>query len=75
MDVSAWRRFLADSMSPAAEWRAIRAATYRGRPLGSREFVAGLEKQLGRRLEARAGGRPRQGAESEKGQLALWSSD
>ncbi len=70
-----WRRFLSDSMSTAEELRAIREATYTGRPLGSRAFVAGLEKQSGRRLEAHAGGRPRQDADGAKSQLALWSAE
>jgi putative transposase len=69
-----WRRFLTDSMSTAEERRAIRDATYTGRPLGSREFVAGLERELGRSLEARAGGRRKHDGEGTKSQLALWSS-
>lgn len=54
----------------AAEWRAvltqgaeesaaIREATYGGRPLGSREFVASLEKYLNRRLQRGTPGRPK----------------
>ncbi len=38
---------------------AIRRATYTGRPLGDSEFIATLERDLGRKLEARRGGRPR----------------
>lgn len=53
-----------------AEWAAVlraeqpdsaslRRATYTGRPLGSFEFTADLERRLGRRLERQKGGRPR----------------
>jgi putative transposase len=37
----------------------IREATYGGRPLGSSEFVAELEKFLGRRLKKGSPGRPK----------------
>ena len=42
------------------ELRAIRQATYSGRPLGSKQFIAGLEEKLGRKLEARLGGRTKE---------------
>ena len=38
---------------------ALRRATYTGRPFGDREFVANLERTLGRKIEAQRGGRPR----------------
>ena len=41
---------------------AIRLATYSGRPYGSGDFVRALERELGRRLERRKGGRPRKEA-------------
>jgi putative transposase len=37
----------------------IRRATYTGRPLGDAQFVADLERRLGRRLAPQVGGRPR----------------
>jgi putative transposase len=69
-----WRRCLAEPAARAEDLRAIREATYTGRPLGSREFVAGLEQQLGRRLAARAGGRPKHIGAVPKDQLSLWPS-
>jgi putative transposase len=41
------------------ELDAIRRATYTGRPLGDREFIAALERSTGRKLEAQKGGRPK----------------
>jgi hypothetical protein len=38
---------------------AIRRATRTGEPLGSREFVAGLERRAGKRLRVLERGRPR----------------
>jgi putative transposase len=69
-----WRRFLSQSICSDDELTAIRNATYTGRPLGSREFVVGLEKKLGRRLEVRAVGRPKRD-EDRKDQLSLWSGE
>ncbi len=37
--------------------RALQHGTFTGRPVGSPEFVANLEQQLGRRLAARQGQR------------------
>lgn len=48
----------------------IRRATYTGRPLGGAEFIAGLERQLGRRLARQRGGRPKKAAEDAR-QLRL----
>jgi putative transposase len=53
-----------------AELAAIRRATYTGRPWGSLDFVADLEKRLQRRLTARVGGRPKKHTETD--QLGLW---
>lgn len=44
-------RGLADRTESAAELRAIREATYSGRPFGSKPFVLALEEKLGRKLE------------------------
>ena len=66
--------FLSQSVCSDGELTAIRNATYTGRPLGSREFVAGLEKKLGRRLEVRAVGRPKDNGD-RKDQLSLWSGE
>ena len=51
-----WRAVLAGG---AEESAAIREATYGGRPLGSREFVARLERYLDRSLQRGSPGRPR----------------
>jgi putative transposase len=49
----------------AGELAAIRAKTATGRPLGSKDFVAALERKMGRVLEPRATGRPRKRLEGE----------
>src|SRR4051794_28144614 len=54
-----WAEVLVDAQERKAELDAIRQATFTGRPLGSKEFVAGLERQLSRRLSAVPGGRPK----------------
>jgi putative transposase len=55
----AWREFLGcDAGALREDADSIRASTHTGRPLGSCEFVAGLEQRLGRRLVPRPGGRP-----------------
>ena len=38
---------------------ALRRFTHTGRPLGSKDFVGGLEKSTRRHLAPRPGGRPR----------------
>jgi hypothetical protein len=54
---SEWREFLrADS---PAEAIALRESTHTGRPLGSAQFVAQLEKLTLRPLAPQKGGRPR----------------
>jgi putative transposase len=54
------------------ELHTIRRATYTGHPLGSKQFVARLEEKLGRTLEVRAPGRPKQIVERCADQLQLW---
>ncbi len=56
-DYSEWREILSAGIS-GGESDAIRRATHTGEPLGSREFVAALERQAGRRLRVLARGRP-----------------
>ncbi len=51
-----WRAVLRDGAEDSA---AIRAATYGGRPLGSPDFVARLEKHLNRPLQRGTPGRPK----------------
>lgn len=53
-----WKQFLADGESPS-QVSALRRCTYTGRPLGTPEFVAELEKTLLRPLAPQKGGRPR----------------
>jgi putative transposase len=55
----AWARWLLDGEGRIEDMRAIREATHAGRPLGSLEFVRGLESQWERRLEPGKAGRPR----------------
>jgi hypothetical protein len=55
-DTRRWREHL--DRADSAEAGAIRACTHTGRPLGSPDFVAELEKTLRRRLTPRRGGRP-----------------
>jgi REP-associated tyrosine transposase len=55
-DTRRWREHL--DRGESAEADAIRACTHTGRPLGSPDFVAELEKTLRRRLTPRRGGRP-----------------
>ena len=49
-----WRGVLLERAELEQELRAIRRATYTGRPLGSKPFVAGLEEKLGRRANMSA---------------------
>jgi putative transposase len=64
-DHAGWRECLA-SASPEDDWSAVRHATRTGEPLGSREFVAHLERQAGRRLRVRERGRPKKRPEPEE---------
>jgi putative transposase len=56
-DYGEWREILSAAVS-GRDGDSIRRATYTGEPLGSREFVAALERQAGRRLQVLARGRP-----------------
>ena len=69
-----WRAILTERMQSAEELRAIREATYSGRPFGSKQFVAGLEERLGRKLELHAGVRSKEGLPAEGNQMSLWTA-
>ena len=56
-NVSSWKAFLADGATEP-EMAAIRQSTHTGRPLGTEEFVNGLEEATKRALAPRKGGRP-----------------
>jgi putative transposase len=56
-----WTEFLAVRESPS-EVQELRQCTHTGRPLGSAEFVAGLEQTTLRPLAPRKGGRPKKPA-------------
>ena len=56
-----WREFIDDAAS-AADVNILRHSTHTGRPLGSPEFVAGLEELTSRPLAPRKGGRPKKPA-------------
>jgi putative transposase len=55
-----WREYL--EAGGEGESGAIRGSTHTGRPLGAPDFIAALERALGRSLKARKGGRPAGGA-------------
>jgi putative transposase len=57
-DYHDWRETLR-AQGPDGETEAVRQATRTGEPLGSREFVQGLERWAGRRLRVLARGRPK----------------
>jgi putative transposase len=61
-DYREWRDLLLAGM-PDGESSAVREATRTGEPLGSPEFVVGLERQVGRRLRLFPRGRPKLHAE------------
>ena len=65
-DFAEWREILAARMSEG-ESDAVRRATRTGEPLGSPEFVSGLERRTGRRLRVWARGRPKRPQGSEAG--------
>ena len=69
-----WRREL--GMAEEAEAMAmIRGRTASGRPMGSKEFIAGLARKMRRVLEPRPAGRPRKkpaDGESDAVQTALF---
>jgi putative transposase len=70
-----WRGVLLERAESEQELRAIRRATYTGRPLGSKQFVAGLEEKLGRILEVRPGGRAKQRADGCTDQSEFWNAE
>lgn len=70
--VAEWRHFLREEES-AEELSALRQSTHTGRPLGSAEFLTGLEALLSRQLTPSRGGRPRKSAKEVR-QLSLGSA-
>ena len=67
-----WRAYLAE-VDPVID-REIRGATHTGRPLGSGDFVRGLEIALGRRLAPQPGGRPSKNAAVARQQVLDWKA-
>ncbi len=65
-----WCEFLA-ATAGEREAEALRRSTFRGRPLGSPDFIAGLEQALERPLLPRKGGRPKR-APTAVPELADW---
>jgi hypothetical protein len=51
---------------PEAESEAVRRATRTGEPLGSRDFISGLERQMGKRLRVGERGRPHRKPQSRE---------
>jgi putative transposase len=76
-DYGEWREILTAGI-PDGECDSVRRATHTGEPLGTREFVASLERQAGRRLRVLARGRPQKKPEAadqgnlRDGLLAGW---
>jgi putative transposase len=60
-----WRTFLATGETES-ELTTIRQCTHTGRPLGTREFIGSLEREMHRYLAAQKRGRPRKVAAEEK---------
>jgi REP-associated tyrosine transposase len=58
----AWREFLGYSPSDGPDAAMLRRSTHSGRPLGSEDFVRHVERETGRTLAPRKGGRPRKAA-------------
>ena len=58
-DAGRWLEVLRTSLGEEALAERIRQATERGRPLGSDEFIDGLERQMHRRLRPLPVGRPK----------------
>jgi putative transposase len=54
-----YAQWVADAI-PAGEWPTIRQAIHRGQLTGSPKFIADISIRMGRRLESRGRGRPRQ---------------
>jgi hypothetical protein len=64
-----WQNFLR-ATGAEADADAIRRNTHTGRPLGTEDFVAALERTLRRRLAPEKGGRPAK-SEGDAGQQAF----
>jgi putative transposase len=60
-----WGQYLEQGES-VADVSALRRATHTGRPLGTSEFVANLERLTARRLAPQSGGRPKKTARDER---------
>ena len=58
---AAWREFLAEP-DTEEENASLRQCTHTGRPLGTPEFIEGLEKSMQRQLAPQKGGRPQKSA-------------
>jgi putative transposase len=54
-----WRQFLGYSPNDAPDAALLRRSTHSGRPLGSADFVRGIERETGRSLTPGRGGRPK----------------
>jgi putative transposase len=67
---AAWREFLSEQ-DTEEENAAIRQCTHTGRPLGTPEFVEGLEKSMQRQLAPQKGGRPQKPVPDDKSQGML----
>jgi putative transposase len=67
-----WSDVLLNAGMRAENFDAIRRATFAGRPLGSKEFVAGLERKLKRNLSAQPGGGPKHVRQDGGRQMGLW---
>ena len=63
-----WAAFLEGGLAPEAH-AAIRAAERTGRPLGGADFVAALERSLGRVLTRQKPGRKRRAEADDQGTL------
>jgi putative transposase len=61
-DASSWREYLLAGETES-EILSVRQSTHTGRPLGTEEFVRGLEGATGRTLAPRKGGRPSKAVE------------
>jgi len=62
-DYGEWKELLLEGRAGDVD-EAIRRATRTGEPLGSRDFVAGLERRAGKRLRVLERGRPMRVAQS-----------
>jgi putative transposase len=70
--VGDWRAFLRETPDDTARFDALRAGERTGRPVGSDDFVAGLERELGRPLaRRRAGRKPAKPRDARQARLPL----